>query len=74
LPEDLRLGCGGAPLPHVMREAFFKRHGFHIMTSYGLTEAPTVVANLLWVPARASARTGHEGYASATASTSILNP
>ena len=45
LPENLRLGCGGAPLPHVMREAFFNRHGFHIMTSYGLTEAPTVVAH-----------------------------
>ncbi|WP_397589040.1 class I adenylate-forming enzyme family protein [Sphingorhabdus sp.] len=45
LPENLRLGCGGAPLPHVLREAFFKRYGYHIMTSYGLTEAPTVVAH-----------------------------
>lgn len=45
LPENIRLGCGGAPLPHVMREAFFERYGYHIMTSYGLTEAPTVVAH-----------------------------
>jgi acyl-CoA synthetase (AMP-forming)/AMP-acid ligase II len=45
LPEKLRLGCGGAPLPEVMRDAFFKRYGYHIMTSYGLTEAPTVVAH-----------------------------
>jgi acyl-CoA synthetase (AMP-forming)/AMP-acid ligase II len=45
LPANLRLGCGGAPLPHVMRDAFFKRYGYHIMTSYGLTEAPTVVAH-----------------------------
>jgi long-chain acyl-CoA synthetase len=45
LPAGLHLGCGGAPLPHVMREAFFKRYGYHIQTSYGLTEAPTVVAS-----------------------------
>ena len=45
LPPNLRLGCGGAPLPQVMRDAFFKRYGYHIMTSYGLTEAPTVVAH-----------------------------
>ncbi|MFZ4747911.1 MAG: class I adenylate-forming enzyme family protein [Sphingomonas sp.] len=45
LPANLRLGCGGAPLPHAMREAFFQRYGYPIMTSYGLTEAPTVVAH-----------------------------
>ncbi|MBB4615425.1 class I adenylate-forming enzyme family protein [Novosphingobium taihuense] len=44
LPPGLSLGAGGAPLPQVIREAFFKRYGFHIGTSYGLTEAPTVVA------------------------------
>lgn len=45
LPAKLRLGCGGAPLPNVMRKAFFERYGYHIMTSYGLTEAPTIVAH-----------------------------
>lgn len=45
LPEKLRLGCGGAPLPQIMREAFARRYGYEIMTSYGLTEAPTVVAH-----------------------------
>lgn len=44
LPGDLQLFSGGAPLPQVMRDAFFKRYGYHIGTSYGLTEAPTVVA------------------------------
>lgn len=45
LPEGLRLGSGGAPLPQVMRDAFYARYGYHIATSYGLTEAPTVVAH-----------------------------
>lgn len=45
LPEGLLLGSGGAPLPHVIRDAFFIRYGYHINTSYGLTEAPTVVAH-----------------------------
>lgn len=45
LPEGLRLGSGGAPLPQVMRDAFYARYGYHIHTSYGLTEAPTVVAH-----------------------------
>ena len=45
LPEGLVFGSGGAPLPEVIREAFFKRFGYHIKTSYGLTEAPTVVAH-----------------------------
>lgn len=45
LPDGLILGSGGAPLPEVIREAFFKRYGYHITTSYGLTEAPTVVAH-----------------------------
>lgn len=44
LPESLTVASGGAPLPQVIREAFFKRFGYHIRTSYGLTEAPTVVA------------------------------
>lgn len=44
IPEGIAMGAGGAPLPHVIREAFRKRHGFDIGTSYGLTEAPTVVA------------------------------
>lgn len=44
LPSDVRLGCGGAPLPQVIRERFRKRYGYDIGTSYGLTEAPTVVA------------------------------
>lgn len=45
LPEGLILGSGGAPLPEVIRETFFARYGYHINTSYGLTEAPTVVAH-----------------------------
>lgn len=44
LPDGMKLGCGGAPLPHVIRDAFKARYGYEIMTSYGLTEAPTVVA------------------------------
>lgn len=44
LPEGFRMSSGGAPLPQAIREAFFRRHGYHISTSYGLTEAPTVVA------------------------------
>lgn len=45
LPPGLVLGTGGAPLPEVIRQAFFERFGYHITTSYGLTEAPTVVAH-----------------------------
>jgi long-chain acyl-CoA synthetase len=45
LPEGLVLGSGGAPLPEPIRAAFFDRFGYHITTSYGLTEAPTVVAH-----------------------------
>lgn len=45
LPEGLILGSGGAPLPEPIRAAFFDRFGYHITTSYGLTEAPTVVAH-----------------------------
>lgn len=45
LPESLVLGSGGAPLPEPIRAAFFERFGYHITTSYGLTEAPTVVAH-----------------------------
>ena len=45
LPEGLVLGSGGAPLPEPIRAAFFERFGYHITTSYGLTEAPTLVAH-----------------------------
>jgi long-chain acyl-CoA synthetase len=45
LPDGLVLGSGGAPLPEPIRAAFFARFGYHITTSYGLTEAPTVVAH-----------------------------
>jgi len=45
LPEGLVLGSGGAPLPEPIRAAFFERFGYHINTSYGLTEAPTLVAH-----------------------------
>ncbi|MEO8724157.1 MAG: fatty acid--CoA ligase family protein, partial [Sphingobium sp.] len=44
VPKWTHLGCGGAPLPHVVRAAFRKRYGYELTTSYGLTEAPTVVA------------------------------
>jgi len=47
LPSCLVLGTGGAPLPEMIREQFYQRYGYHIMTSYGLTEAPTVVAQPL---------------------------
>lgn len=43
-PAGVKLGCGGAPLPHVIRQRFLARFGYEIQTSYGLTEAPTVVA------------------------------
>lgn len=45
LPEHFRMASGGAPLPHAIRAAFFRRHGYHVSPSYGLTEAPTVVAH-----------------------------
>ncbi|HMO75627.1 MAG TPA: class I adenylate-forming enzyme family protein [Sphingopyxis sp.] len=45
LPGHFRMASGGAPLPHAVREAFFKRYGYHVSPSYGLTEAPTVVAH-----------------------------
>src|SRR3546814_15075131 len=38
------MSSGGAPLPHAIREAFFARYGYHVSPSYGLTEAPPVVA------------------------------
>ncbi|MDB5583902.1 MAG: AMP-binding enzyme family protein [Bradyrhizobium sp.] len=44
LPDFLKAGCGGAPLPESIRIAFEARHGYPIQPSYGLTEAPTVVA------------------------------
>lgn len=45
LPDHFRMSSGGAPLPHAIREAFFERYGYHVSPSYGLTEAPTVVAH-----------------------------
>lgn len=44
LPDGFRMSSGGAPLPQAIRESFFRRHGYDVSTSYGLTEAPTVVA------------------------------
>lgn len=44
LPPGLRPGSGGAPLPHALREKFEARYGYPLESSYGLTEAPTVVA------------------------------
>ena len=44
LPSGMKLGCGGAPLPDIICQRFRDRHGYDIQTSYGLTEAPTVVA------------------------------
>lgn len=44
LPPAFRMGAGGAPLPEPIRQAFLRRHGYPIGGSYGLTEAPTVVA------------------------------
>ena len=44
LPDWFRVSSGGAPLPEAIRETFFSRYGYHVTTSYGLTEAPTVVA------------------------------
>ncbi|MEP6868340.1 MAG: fatty acid--CoA ligase family protein, partial [Novosphingobium sp.] len=44
VPAHIQLGAGGAPLPHVVRDAFRRRYGYELLTSYGLTEAPTVVA------------------------------
>src|SRR3546814_18445483 len=45
LPDHFRMSSGGAPLPHAIRAAFFERYGYHVSPSYGLTEAPTVVAH-----------------------------
>src|SRR3546814_16156739 len=45
LPDHFCMSSGGAPLPHAIREAFFERYGYHVSPSYGLTEAPTVVAH-----------------------------
>lgn len=44
LPESLNLGAGGAPLPMPIRNAYSARYGKPVGGSYGLTEAPTVVA------------------------------
>ncbi len=45
LPGHFRMASGGAPLPQAIRETFFRRYGYHVSPSYGLTEAPTVVAH-----------------------------
>ena len=44
LPRELHMGSGGAPLPMPIRDAFKARYGYLLDSSYGLTEAPTVVA------------------------------
>ncbi|MEP7349557.1 MAG: class I adenylate-forming enzyme family protein [Sphingorhabdus sp.] len=44
LPEKLVVGCGGAPVAQPIREKFRTRYGYPLETSYGLTEAPTIVA------------------------------
>ena len=44
LPDGIFMLYGGAPLSQPIREAFLKRYGFGIVSSYGLTEAPTIVA------------------------------
>lgn len=44
LPTGLAAGCGGAPVSQAIREHFRSRHGQQLQPSYGLTEAPTVVA------------------------------
>jgi acyl-CoA synthetase (AMP-forming)/AMP-acid ligase II len=49
LPEGFFMGAGGAPLPEPVRQAFFKRHHKPVLQSYGLTEAPTVVAETRFV-------------------------
>jgi acyl-CoA synthetase (AMP-forming)/AMP-acid ligase II len=49
LPEGFSTGAGGAPLPEPVRQAYYKRHHKHVLQSYGLTEAPTVVAETRFV-------------------------
>ena len=44
LPPGLAAGCGGAPVSEAIRAAFLARHGQHLQPTYGLTEAPAVVA------------------------------
>ncbi len=70
LPSSLVLASGGAPLPEVIREAFFKRFGYHIRTSYGLTEAPTLVA----YPISAVAPDGASGQAMPYLDITIRDP
>lgn len=45
LPPGLSAGAGGAPVSQAMRDGFLARHGQQLQPSYGLTEAPTVVAS-----------------------------
>ena len=44
LPPYYRMASGGAPLPMPIRDAFKARHGYPLGGSYGLTEAPTAIA------------------------------
>ena len=44
LPPCTVAGSGGAPISRKLRDRFLDRHGYELHTSYGLTEAPTVVA------------------------------
>jgi long-chain acyl-CoA synthetase len=45
LPDDFELGAGGAAVPVAMQQAYRARYGKNLLLSYGLTEAPTVVAD-----------------------------
>lgn len=45
LPPGFVIGAGGAPVSQALRSKFLSRYGQHIQPSYGLTEAPTVVAS-----------------------------
>jgi long-chain acyl-CoA synthetase len=58
LPDHFRMATGGAPLPMPIREGFLARHGYPLGSSYGLTEAPTVVAETRGIdpPSGASGR------------------
>ncbi|NLR73412.1 AMP-binding protein [Novosphingobium sp. ERN07] len=45
LPLGLVVGAGGAPISQTLQSNFHARFGQHVQPSYGLTEAPTVVAS-----------------------------
>jgi len=58
IPACTIAGSGGAPASAALRDRFRERFGYELHTSYGLTEAPTVVAlsNGLRGPSDASGR------------------